>query len=283
MDSPEMHIDTIQNMLEKGQFAVAYDLAIDSLNAWYSKKYEVLLFDLLTALNEEVVHFQYAQYKIAHSCSFLQRICGEQSRVPRLAMEMVINNRTALPVLLATVDTTTRIPELQYIRSKLQELDEVITSPNFHVSFEEKAPATCDKGEVRHSWALFDAPRPGHYPEKQNHIMQGKTTLFMTEGTIVGSLKHVGDSSLLGLRNVQRPDGTMPIIVGGIYGVPLEIVQQSHRDFSGPWSKVIISQKKSMNVRPIRQGWATESAESAREFYECLIKKRIDLENTFKS
>lgn len=278
-----MSVGTIQDTIEKGQIAVAYDLAIDSLSTWYSQKYEDLLCDLLTALNKEITHYQYAQYKIAHSCSFLQRICGEQSRVLRLAMEIVTNNRTALPVLLATIDTTADIPELQNIRNYLQALDELITSSNLHVSFEEKAPATCEKGEVRHSWVLFDAPRPGHYPEKQNPIMQGKTTLLITKGTIVGSLKHVGDPSLLGLRNVQRPDGTMPIIVGGIYGVPLEIVQQSHRDFSGPWSKVIISQKKSMNVRPIRQGWATESAESAREFYECLIKKRIDLENTFKS
>lgn len=88
-----------------------------------------------------------------------------------------------------------------------------------HTLMDEYA-GSCDWLDTYHDMTLFYSPESFY----------GQTSPLIVDGLFVGTVKRVGDNSLLALRNVVDKEGRLALAFGVVYEPPLEIQREAEKE-----------------------------------------------------
>ena len=90
----------------------------------------------------------------------------------------------------------------------------------------------------------------GHIWGKEGELY-GHLTLVYVQEQLVGAIKHTGAKSFLALDTIQNSDETLPLVLGGVYAVNEEVIDQARTAYKeqGSWAKMNLEQ---LSVMPIR-------------------------------
>ena len=110
----------------------------------------------------------------------------------------------------------------------------------------------------------------------RNPISYGETVLLYVKGQLVGTIKKVGNQSLLAFENIKSSDGKMTLVKGGAYAVPADL-QMLVRKTEGKFKKIEVDSLKVFPVRFLDSGVNVNGAEYFKHDMELLDKAKDEL------
>lgn len=110
-----------------------------------------------------------------------------------------------------------------------------------HVKHTNKYVGDCSILEWLHLETLFNTDKD----------MSGDLSLIHVDGLLVGSMKMVGDQSIVGLRTVRDAHGRYAMLTGGVYGTTNEIINKAKKAYrrQGKWARLELD---SLPLLPLR-------------------------------